>query len=247
MKRLAPMLCVIVLFAACGGQVDEPPQPILTIVAADSLEFGSVLAGTSRALEVTLANRASDGPRIEPLENIAIGVNGAGLVVEHDCPASLASGQDCTIRVLAEPDTAGTISGTLVVASNAKQSPQTLPVSGRAVAALDPLQAAFAWGTGSSGELGPVDVGKSKARVVTIVNRGNQPGTVVVTLPGAGADWELRPNNCAGVTVQLGGNCNVTVTFTPAAAGAQTARLVLSDDYHQGFAETRLPLSGTGR
>jgi hypothetical protein len=247
MKRLAPMLALSALLAACGGTVDEPPQPILTIVDADSLAFGSVLTGTSRALEVTLTNQDKDGPQVEPLENIAIGVSGTGLAVEHDCPVTLAEGEKCTIRVLAEPVIAGTLSGTLVVASNAKQSPQTLPVSGLAVAALNPVQAAFAWRTGSSGNLGLVDVGESDDLVVTVVNLGNQPGSVVVTLPDAGADWRLGPNGCAGATVQPGGNCNVTVGFTPAAAGTQTARLVLSDKYHEDFAETRLELTATGR
>ena len=246
MNRFLVPIAASLLVAACGGKVEEGPRPQLTIVGADTLDFGTVLAGTSRTLEVTLENRAGDGPRIRPLERIAIGVSGAGLVVEHDCPATLEAAESCTIRVGAEPQQAGALSGSLVVASNADASPQTLPVSGTVVAALSPAAPAFAWEAGSSGDFGTADVDSQVQRVFTIVNRGNAPGTVAsVELVEASADWTVA-NGCTALVQPLG-NCIATVTFTPSTTDAQTAELRFTDSYHSGFSAPRIALTGSGQ
>lgn len=86
----------------------------------------------------------------------------------------------------------------------------------------------------------------SAAQTVTVSNTG----TAVLTLSGltfggtASAEF-ARAGTCqVGTNIAVGGNCSVTVTFTPAVAGARNATLTISHNASGGT--STVSLAGTG-
>jgi hypothetical protein len=98
----------------------------------------------------------------------------------------------------------------------------------------------------AGGDFGGQTVGDpSVAQPLTVMNVGAQPLMVSsASLGGTNAgDYAITANGCAGRRLAFEQSCTITVRFTPAAAGARSATLALTDNEPL---ETSLPLSGTG-
>lgn len=238
---LAVAVAAAALVAACGGTVREDASAELELIDGDTLDFPATLAGTDRARRLLLRN-GSGGSEFDDLTDIRIGIDGVGLQVEHDCPATLGSKESCTVRVIAAPQTAGTISGTLRIAS----SDRTLQrgVSGSAVAALSPAGPALQFQTGASGDVGAVPTDETATRSIDIVNRGNGAGTLSVALAAPDGGWTLT-HDCDR-SIAPGERCTATLRFAPTDEQRYEATLTFSDLYRDGYAPARLPLTGTG-
>ena len=68
---------------------------------------------------------------------------------------------------------------------------------------------------------------------ITLTNNGNGSNLTVssVKLSGTNASDFKESDNCAGKTLQAdGGNCTITISFTPSAAGTRTASLTITDN-----------------
>ncbi len=81
---------------------------------------------------------------------------------------------------------------------------------------------------------------------VSVTSDGTLPLDVTgVTVTGAAAsDFSVSEDTCTGSPLPVGGSCSVSVVFTPTAAGARSASLVVSAS---SFAGTHpVSLSGTG-
>ena len=52
------------------------------------------------------------------------------IVASNKCPATLATGQRCTLQVEFSPDETGAATGTMFVSDSDASSPQPLPLSG---------------------------------------------------------------------------------------------------------------------
>jgi hypothetical protein len=84
----------------------------------------------------------------------------------------------------------------------------------------------------------------SAARTIALGNAGN--GALTITsfaITGTNASDFAQTNNC-GSSVAAGGNCTISVTFTPAASGSRTASLSISDN--ATGSPQMVALSGTG-
>jgi uncharacterized delta-60 repeat protein len=82
---------------------------------------------------------------------------------------------------------------------------------------------------------------------VTVTNRGTTPVTVarVLTENDVASDFAFGSSTCrGGVILPPGGSCQISMTFTPKAAGARTATLVV--DHSGASSPGRVPLQGTG-
>src|SRR5206468_7877164 len=94
-----------------------------------------------------------------------------------------------------------------------------------------------------SGDFGTQRVNATASRTVTIKNNGLAPtlpiASTAVSGPGA-ANFAIGADTCAGATLDSGQTCTVAVNFTPAAEGALSANLDLTDS---GGTHT-VPLSG---
>lgn len=85
-----------------------------------------------------------------------------------------------------------------------------------------------------------LDLGAGGTGTVAVKNTGKGPLTLGT--PAAGGDFAA--SGCAGAKVAPGAVCEVTVTFTPSAAGARNATLTIPSD--DGRAPLSVALTGTG-
>ncbi|HTU15001.1 MAG TPA: choice-of-anchor D domain-containing protein [Solirubrobacterales bacterium] len=97
------------------------------------------------------------------------------------------------------------------------------------------------------GSFGGVFLGQTKTAVIEIANVGSQTlsisgGDPNVSGPDA-ADFEIEGNGCAGANLSYSESCEVTVSFTPGAAGPRTATL---DFLSNAPGDLDLDLMGTG-
>ena len=103
-------------------------QPATVSLAPTSLTFAEQVVGSSSAAQpVTLSNT---GGQILTLE-LTVSAN---FTETDNCGMALAAGASCTINVRFAPATSGTLTGTLSIADNATDSPQTVTLSGTASA-----------------------------------------------------------------------------------------------------------------
>ena len=87
----------------------------------------------------------------------------------------------------------------------------------------------------------------SGAQTVTLSNTGSATLSIasIVVSGTNGSDFGTF-NNC-GTTLAAGGNCSISVTFTPSAAGSRTANLVVTDNSGNVNGATQsVTLTGTG-
>ena len=201
-----------------------------------SLMFSTQTIGTVSTGEiVTLKNT---GTMTLTINSIAVvGTNrGDFFISATSCGASLAAGASCTVTVKFKPTASGTRSAVLRFTDDAAGSPQNVSLYGVGTTAkLSPTQLSF----GSVG----LDV-TSLPKTVTLTNVGTTTLTITdITITGTDASEFLQNNSC-GDSLAAGANCNISITFRPAALGMRKAVLSITDGA-VGSPQT-VPLSGTG-
>jgi FG-GAP-like repeat/Cep192 domain 4/HYDIN/CFA65/VesB-like, Ig-like domain len=196
-----------------------------------SLTFGPQLVGTkSTPQSVTLTN--TGGATLD-INSIAASGN---FRQTNNCGSSLAVGASCTITVFFKPYRVGTITGTLTITDNAPNSPQTVSLSGVGTAVtLLP----------SSLDFGDQPVGTtSPPQTVTFTNYATRVLSIQgIRIAGTNPGSFAQTNTC-GTSVPAGGNCTISVTFTPKRKGQEIATLHVSDN--GGASPQTVALSGNG-
>ena len=107
------------------GTTPAPQQGTLT-VSPQSLAFGSVLIGSSANQTVTLSNTSSIAVTISKVAATGTGFSQSGLVL----PLTLAPGQTATLTATFAPQTAGAVTGSLQITSNASNPSAAVALSG---------------------------------------------------------------------------------------------------------------------
>jgi hypothetical protein len=119
-------------------------QPATVSLAPTSLIFAEQGVGSSSAAQpVTLSNTGNQ------ILTLVLTVS-ANFTETDNCGTALAAGANCTINVSFAPTTSGTLTGTLSIADNATDSPQTVSLSGTASASPPDFSIAVASGGSSS-------------------------------------------------------------------------------------------------
>ena len=96
-----------------------------------SINFGSVVAGTSTTQSLTISNTGNAGATIS-----AVTENGGGFTVSNlATPYTLAAGANVVLQVTFAPTAAATYSGSVTVSSNASNPTLSVPLSGTGTAA----------------------------------------------------------------------------------------------------------------
>ncbi|MHB1837756.1 MAG: kelch repeat-containing protein [Solirubrobacteraceae bacterium] len=98
----------------------------------------------------------------------------------------------------------------------------------------------------TGGGFGDQVVGDSSAlQAVSVTNLGAQPLAITDSAIGGAdsSDFQLVDDRCTGRVLAFGQACEIEVSFTPAAVGARTAQLTLSDNEAN---PSSIGLSGTG-
>ncbi len=154
----------------------------------------------------------------------------------NNCPTKVPPNGQCTINVSFAPSHRGTLSVAVKITDNASDSPQTVPLKGVATAVtLLPPNLDF----------GEQKVGTtSEPQVATLTNYGKQAVTIQrIHIAGKNSAAFAQTNTC-GTSVPPGGNCTISVTFSPKHKGSKTAALNVFDN--GGGSPQTVALSGTG-
>jgi hypothetical protein len=204
-------------------------------LSASSLNFGSQIVNSTSAVQtVTVTN---SGTATLSLGSITAT---APFAQTNTCGSSVAAGAICTISVTFTPTTGGSAVGSVTLMDNATNSPQTISLTGTGVTApiadLSPASLTF--------PPPPLAVGTTSAsQTVTLTNNGS--ATLIIVGITASANFG-ETNNC-GASVPVGGNCSISVTFTPTAVGNLYGTLSVTDNNNGAPASTQVvPLAGTG-
>jgi hypothetical protein len=219
------------LAVATGGvaiALQAVPQVLLS---PTSLTFDTQLVGTrSDPQTVTLTNTGSSTLNIT---SIAASAN---FVQKNGCGASLGTGKRCRITVAFKPYGVGTLTGMVTITDNASNSPQTVSLTGvGTTVTLLP----------SSVDFGDQPVGTtSPPQTVTFTNYANRALSIQgIRIAGGGTKSFAQTNNC-GTSVPAGGNCTISVTFTPTHKYWNSATLQVYDN--GGASPQTVALSGNG-
>jgi hypothetical protein len=194
--------------------------------------FGSVTIGSQQSETFTLTNNTSADVDIS-----AISITGTGFQLSGVTPPlTLASSQSTTFKVVFAPQSAGAVSGSVTIRSDAPNSPLTVALSGTGTTvvgqlSLSPLTLA----------LGSVAVGSSGSAQGALSATG---ASVNVSSAGTNnAAFSLTGLNLPA-TIAAGQSVPFTVTFTPTTTGAETATLSFTGNASNS--PTTGTLTGTG-
>ena len=201
------------------------------VVSPTTLKFANQAVGTtSVAQTVTVLNQ------LKTTLSISVSSTGPFSVVSNGCASPLAPLHKCSVTVAFAPTALGAASGALRFLDSAITSPQTVALSGTGIAGvkLTPASSTFT----------ATKVGKTSGnKLFTLMN--TQPGTLTITqIATSNSDFNVVSTSCGGTLVS-GGQCTISVNFTPKAKGARTGQLQISDDYLTS--PQVAALSGTGQ
>jgi ASPM-SPD-2-Hydin domain-containing protein/centrosomal CEP192-like protein len=175
------------------GTGTATPAPSVSL-SPSGVVFGSQMVGTSSAAQtVTLTNTGGAA-----LSLAGIGVAGADpgdFAQTNTCPVSLAAGSSCTVSVTFSPAAPGARSGSLTVADNAGDSPQTVALSGAAAAAGTYLADDFE--SGSLGQWSSL-VSSDATIALDATNANSGAGSVRFTNNSAGQYARLSADLAGG-------------------------------------------------
>ncbi|MGA7109901.1 MAG: choice-of-anchor D domain-containing protein [Terracidiphilus sp.] len=215
-----------------GGQISvalsgigNAPNAFLLSPAA--VNFGPVAVGTtSSALQVTVQNGLASAVPVT-----SVGVGAPFILASNACVSPLAAQSSCQLTVEFAPTQAGSATGALTMVDSA--GTQTVGLSGIGAApATDTLSVSSLSFPGTIVGL------NSAAQTVSLTNSG---GVALTGITISTAGPFQASSNCTSL---LGGNssCSVGVAFDPAAAGAQSGTLTISD----ALRTQTVALTGTG-
>jgi hypothetical protein len=197
-----------------------------------SLAFGSVQVGNSASLSETLTNTGGSTVSISQAN-----VSGAGFSISglNEFPISLTPNQSITFTATFAPTSAGALTGSLSVVSNASDSPLSIGFSGTGMAAgtlaVSPTSLNF----------GNVTVGSSSSLNGTLT----ASGATVTVQPANDSNSEFVLSGILlPATIPAGQSATFTVTFTPQSSGATSASL--SFPSNASNSPTVQALTGTG-
>jgi hypothetical protein len=206
-----------------------------------SLNFGNQLVGTSsNAQSTTLMNTSGAALTIS---NIAVtGTNSGDFSQTNTCGASVAANSHCQVNVTFKPAATGMRTASLAVTDNATGSLQSVALAGTGIASAVTLS------TTSLTFSGQLISTSSAAQSVTVTNSGTAPLTISsIAISGTNSgDFNLT-NMCPlnPATLAVNANCQVNVTFNPAASGMRDASLTITDNA-TGSPQS-VALAGTGK
>jgi hypothetical protein len=217
-------------------------------VSASSMDFGTVVVGSSKQLTDTVTNRAM----------VAVTISGASAtdpsfkVTSPSLPLTLGPGQSATLTIAFTPQGAGKPVGKIALTSSLATAAQiNLVVSGNAIAAgslsLNPVSLSF----------GNVPLGQSMAKTATLTNSGST--SVVITQDSATSAAFTITGLTLPATIAPGQSTSATITFAPTTVGATNGNVTVngnasltvgaasgSSNPQTTAISATLPVSGTG-
>jgi Abnormal spindle-like microcephaly-assoc'd, ASPM-SPD-2-Hydin/Protein of unknown function (DUF1573) len=214
-----------------GAAGTQPASTGLLTPSATSLSFGNIATGGTSIQTVTITNTGTAAASISHVT-----ISGTGLAVIGGNPTgSIAVGQSSTVQVQFAPLTAGSVTGSMIVTSNAANSPLRLSITGtgtQGVLTMSPASVSF----------GNVSVGQSGAQSVRLSNTGTS-STTISSAGAIGAGYSISGLS-AGQVIGAGQNISFTTSFNPAVSGATTGTVSITSNL--SATPTTIGLTGMG-
>ncbi len=211
--------------------------PVASLQASPvALAFGTATMGSTSATQtVSISNTGGATATTFALAN---GDATHFVVSANTCGTTLAAGASCSLAVAYKPNAVG-LNNAALTFSYAGGTNVTVQLSGTGTAA--PTANLATSPTGAT--FGNVTVGQSSpALAVTLTNSGGAAATGVSFNNSNGAEFAVGSSSC-GATVNAGASCNFNITYTPSAAGADSATLTIGSS---GGAAVVMSLTGIG-
>lgn len=239
-KYLSVVIFPLALFTGCsslkGTPAAMPEAASSNAIAANtsSMDFGSVTVGSAKTLGISIANTSRHSVGLQQAT-----INGAGVsLVSPHLPLTLSGRQSVILTLRYAPQSAGTLSGSLMVTRSSNRPTITVSLSGIAAAASPGVVAA----SPASLAFGSVQAGASKSQSETLSNTG----AASVTISQAnmtGSDFTLSGLELP-LTLEAGQSLTFNVLFSPHTGGSTSGSIALVSN-----ASTQAPgiaLSGIG-
>jgi hypothetical protein len=207
------------------------PQPGLTINPA-SVPFGNISVGSSSSQNVTLTNTGNATVNITGATASGAGFGLGGLGAQ-----SINPGASVTFSARFAPTTAGSVTGSISISSNAPNSPAKITLSG--AGAQGQLSA-----NPSSASFGTVSTGSSNSQTITLSNAGSA-AVSVSQANVTGAAFSISGMTSLPITINPGANKAFNVVFAPTTSGSATGTVQLVSNAPNSAIS--IALSGTGQ
>ncbi len=204
----------IIDFATLEGRGVDPQ----VVLSTRAIDFGDQTVGVSSgAHEILLVNSGTADLAVD-----SIATSGP-FAQTDDCGSSVAAGGSCTMGATFTPTALGPAAGSITIADDAPDTPQTVTLAGNGVAPGTP---------DVSLSTHTVDFGS------VLVGTTSDPETVIATNTGtvnlnftsivAGGDY-AQTNDCPA-TLAPAASCTISITLTPSTTGEITGTLTFTDD-----------------
>ncbi len=223
---------------ALNGYGVQPTAPSFNPTTAVGLAFGGEpVNSTTAAQTITVTN--NDANYAITLGTPVMAGDFAVQASGTTCGTLLAKSTSCVIAVTFTPTATGSRTGTLTLSSNALTNAAVFPLTGTGttpVVSLSPTSLTFS---------SQADNTASAAQTITLTNTGNGALTLnSIAISGTNSGDFAQTNTCTGTVAASGGNCTISVTFTPTAVGSRSASVVFTDN--ASGSPQSVPLTGTG-
>jgi len=164
-------------------------------------------------------------------------------IASTNCYAVVPAGQNCTINVNYLPTSLTATTSSLVVTSDASNSPQTASLTGTSTAPIASLSSPLTFPSTPVGNT-------TAAQTVTLTNTGSATLHIssIAYAGDYGGDFTVNSSACP-TTLAPAATCNITVAFNPAAPGSYSGFIAVTDDsggqYISQYVTQSVALSGT--
>src|SRR3989441_11710516 len=206
-----------------GGQPAATPA---------SLSLGNVQVGTSQTQQVTITNSGGTTVTISQATTVGTGFSASGLAL----PVTLAAGQSQSFNVTFAPQVAGTVSGSISLASDATNPTLSILLSATAVTpgslVSNPSRLSF----------GNVQTGTSQTLSATLTNSGGTSVTISQA-SASGSGYTLSALSLP-TTLSAGQSKTFSVQFAPQTSGSVSGNVAITSDASNPT--LNVPLSGSG-
>ena len=202
-------------------------------ISPASVNFSNVTVGQTSSQSVTLTNSGNQSLTINlaTLSGADFGMSGLAL------PKTIAAGANIQFSVSFRPTSTASETGSIVFTDNAADSPQTLVLTGSALANGSTLSV-----NPGSFNFNNVAVNSSSQQTFTLTNSGNVTVTInnVSTTGGGFSSAGLA----SGQQIAAGATTMFTATFAPTTPGAASGTVTITSNATNPT--LTIPLSGTG-
>ncbi|MEO8081351.1 MAG: choice-of-anchor D domain-containing protein [Caldimonas sp.] len=201
--------------------------PVLEWVGAPAkLVFTDPIIAGQQSTQTVTARLNDVGPGAADIASLRLVGPDASSFALGPCPATLFEGEFCDVVVYFLPGSGGVKSAQIEVRSATGVVPTLLPVEGQGIGGVS----AYLQASADTLTFGEVRVGTtSDPQQLRLTAFG---GVVRVTAMSVAAPYSIQSTSCPAVpfTLLLGGDCTISVSFSPSATQGAPAALSISTD-----------------